>query len=408
MCKKILSNSFLSYFFLAFISMTGLSYINFLPGLVNALAGSVGFGAVQAGQIVSVNSYGGLLGSIAAIFLVRRMSWRMVVTISLTTLVLIDLVTLWIEGYEAMLIWRFFAGTIGGLCVGITFSVLARLSNPDRAFGLLLFIQFSIGSLVIYVLPGLESVWGPKAVFGVMVILSLLAMTFLALLSFFDVSGSLIVDESIKVNSSNANTIENNLLGRLCFKGLNFRYVKLGNSLLLLLAIFAYQTAASGIWAYVGLIGLDGGIISERVSFYIAATGLLGVLGAMLPVVVGNRLGRLYWLIAGIVLSIAAALLLNFSALNEFSYIFSMALLFYCWPAVLSFLLAATAEMDGSGRLAAIAAAISFMGIASGPLFTSSVLGNGNFGLMLYSCAVIFLLSLFLLFKPVLTQEREH
>ncbi len=379
--EKVPVNSPLAYFFLAFIAMAGLSYINFLPSVVNALAGGIGFSDAEAGQVVAINGYGGIVGSTGAIFLVRRIHWQRAMFAFLAALTAIDIGTVWIDDYSLMLGWRFVAGTVGGLCVGIAFSVLARLNNPDRAFGLLLFVQFSIGSLVIYLLPGLEALLSAYAVFYVMASFVLLSLVFLLFLP------------SRPIDS------------RSTRQSIPLSWLP-GNTLLLLLAIIFYQCAASAIWAYVGLIGLGAGFSAESVSTYIATTGLLGLPGAMLPVISGNRFGRLYWVIAGIALSITAAVLLSFSQLTPLLYVTSMALLFFSWPAVQSYLLAVTAEMDNSGRLSTIAAVVATVGLASGPLLASSLLDDGNFSVMLYTCAMIFLLSFFLLFKPVQAQKK--
>ncbi len=383
--RKVPANSAISYFFFAFIAMAGLSYINFLPGVVNALAGGIGFSDAEAGQVVALNGYGGLLGSTMAIFLVRRIHWQRTMFTFLAALVVVDLSTVWIvvDDYSLMLSWRFLAGVLGGLCVGIAFSVLARLSNPDRAFGALLFVQFSIGALVIYWLPALEAQLDAYAVFYVMASFALLSLVFLLFLP------------------------ELALESRSIKRPMSFSGV-FGCALLLLLAITCYQVAASAIWAYVGLIGLGAGIDNESVSLYIAVTGLLGLLGAMLPVISGNRFGRLYWIMAGIALSIVSALMLSFSQLSSLLYVISMALLFFSWPAVYSYLLAVTAEIDSSGRLSVIAAVVSSAGLASGPLLASGLLDSGNFSVMLYTCGVIFLLSFFLLFKPVQAQEKKR
>ncbi|WP_281556999.1 MFS transporter [Thalassomonas sp. RHCl1] len=382
---KISATSPLAYFFLAFIAMSGLCYINFLPGVVNALATGIGFSDTRAGQIVAFNGYGGLVGSTMAIFLVRRIAWRPAILIFLAALALMDIATLRIEDYGIMLGWRFLAGVFGGLSLGIGFSVLARLNNPDRAFGTLVFIQFAVGSLVIYLLPALERLLSVYAVFYVMasiVLLSLVMVVFLPPLP---------LD---KKSSKQARPFSKNN----------------GKALLLLLAILSYLIAASAIWAYVGLIGLSAGITPENVSTYIAITGLLGLPGAMLPVIAGDCFGRSYWLIGGILLSAFAALLLNFSHASP-AYISAMALLFFSWPAVQSYLLAITAEMDGSGRLSTIAALVSSVALATGPLLASSLLtsdlpGSGKYSVMLYSCAMIFLLSFLLLLKPVRAQEK--
>lgn len=373
------THNLFAYLALAFITMAGLSYINFLPGVVNALAGAIGFSDVEAGQVVALNGYGGLLGSTAAIFIVHRVRWQPAVFIGLAVLALIDIGSAKIEAYETMLVWRFVAGVFGGFSLGVAFAVLARLNNPDRAFGMLLFVQFCIGALVLYLLPALEHVISGDAVFYVMASLALFSLLLILLWA------------NIPLNTYSS--------GRSMLLPSEYR-----RAFLLLLAIMFYQIAASAIWAYVGLIGSAAGIAAELVSAYIAVTGLLGLLGAMVPVINGKRYGRLSWLLAGVALSVLAALLLNFSA-RRVLYVLAMALLFISWPAVQSYLLAVIAELDGSGKLATIAAVVSFVGLATGPLLASALLDNGNFSLMLYTCAVIFSISGLFLLKPVAAQE---
>ncbi|WP_339414453.1 MFS transporter [Pseudomonas sp. EA_35y_Pfl2_R5] len=380
--KKNNANSLFAYLAMAFITMSGLSYINFLPGVVSALAGAIGFSEVEAGQIVSLNGYGGLLGTTAAIFLVRRIRWRAAVIAGLALLALMDIGSAWIDSYEAMLAWRFVAGIFGGFSLGVAFAGLARLGNPDRAFGYLLFIQFSIGALVVYLLPALEAAINAYAVFYVMASLALVSLLLVIFL------------RRIPLNKYPRE--------RITLLPSEYRH-----AWLLLLAIMLYQVAASAIWAYVGLIGLTAGIAAEPVSTYIAVTGLLGLLGAMVPVINGKRYGRLNWLLAGVALSLLAALLLNFST-HSTIYVFAMTLLFISWPAVQSYLLAVIAEMDGSGKLATIAAVVSFVGLATGPLLASGLLNNSDFSLMLYTCAVIFLMSGLLLLKPLRAQELSN
>ncbi|MDP2713774.1 MFS transporter [Rheinheimera sp.] len=381
------ANHPLIYFLLAFIAMAGLSYINFLPGVVNALAGGIGFTEVEAGQIVALNGYGALLGSAIAIFLVRRLQWQPVMLAFLALLTLIDVSTLWIQSYSVMLGWRFFAGVAGGLSVGMAFSVLARLDNPDRAFGTLLLLQFSIGSLVIYLLPALEQLSNAYAVFYVMAAIAASSLVFMLCLPALALS---------RGSTARLTALAAEPGGRAYRK-----------ALLLLLAIMVYQIAASAIWAYVGLIGLAANIATDSVNTYIALTGLTGLAGAMLPVVTGRRFGRLHFLLALSALSVIAALLLNYSQ-HSLLYVVAMALLFFCWPAVLSYLLAVSAQTDSSGRLSAIAALVSSVGLATGPLFAAGLLDNGNFSLMLYACALLFLFSCLLLVKPVLAQERPQ
>ncbi len=292
-----------------------------------------------------------------------------------------DVLTVWISDYRALIGWRFLAGILGGLSLGVAFSVFSRLNNTDKAFGLLLLIQFGTGSVVIYFLPGIELFLGAHAAFYVMAGFALLSVMFLYFLPNFPPANKI------------AQRSEN-------------RSKRYGPVLLILLAICSYQISASAIWAYVGLIGLNSGLRMEDVSSYIAATGLLGLLGAMLPVITGKRFGRLNWIISGTVLSIMAAVLMNYSSALIF-YGLSMAVLFFSWPAVQSYLLATIAEIDSSGQLSTVAAFVSYLGLASGPLLASEFLRNDDFSMLLNFSAGVFVLSLFLLIKPMRAWERS-
>lgn len=375
----------LAYLLLAFITMTGLAYINFLPGVVSALAGDIGFSDVQAGQIVALNGYGGLLGTTIAFFLVRRIRYQPALLASLVVLAGMDIASTWIEDLHLMFGWRFLAGVSGGLALGLGVALLARQHNPDWAFGALLLVQFSVGSLVIYLLPALEAMISAYAVFYVMASFSLLSLLFIGLLP----------RRHFKPEQNRP----------LAASPGTFQARDSLNALLLLSAIVGYQVAASAIWAYVGLIGAGAGMTNDAVNTAIAMTGLLGLLSAILPMTLGNRYGRLSWLALGSAFSIMAAILLTHSEQMAF-YVLGMALLFLSWPAVQSYLLAATAELDNTGRLATLAAVVSAIGLATGPLLASALLAEGDYSLMLYACAALFLLGFALLLKPIQATDK--
>ncbi|MDO6427328.1 MFS transporter [Thalassotalea sp. 1_MG-2023] len=378
--KNLFRNTLSSYFILAFIAMTGLAYINFLPGVVNALVGNINYSNGEAGRIVSSNSYGGIVGTLLAIFLARYLTWRVAIFIFLTLLILVDLGTSWINGYPLMVGWRFIAGILGGICTGIAFSVLARLQNPDRAFGILLFIQFFIGSLVISILPMIEKTTGSFTVFYIMASLSIVSILLLPL-----------APKLTKVDSTPV------------LPPLAISFNK--EALLILLSMLLYQSAASAIYAYVGLIGLHANIDQTQVNLYIAATGLLGLLSALLPVFIGKRFGRTTPLLLGVIASIVASICLA-KITNSVLFITALTLLFFSWPAILSYLFAVSAELDKSGQLSTIAAVVSSIGIATGPMLASILIDYRSFSIMLYCCVVLFVFSGLFLYHPVKNRDR--
>lgn len=367
----------LSYFFFAFIAMVGTSYINFLPGMVNTLAGGIGFSEVEAGEIVALNIYGALTGCIAAIFIINRYYWKRSLFTLLVLLTIADLSTSWIDDYNTILVWRFFAGFIGGLCIGNSFSILARLASPDRAFGALLFTQFGICFVVLAILPSLEAMFDAHAVFYVMACLSVISISCLVKLP------------NQLVNQPSTEKKANQSINKLAV-------------VLLMSALMLYLCAANAIWTYVGLIGRHAGMNEQSVNNYIAVTSLLGLVGALLPVITGKSFGRLFCIILGVLLSIVAAYLLSFTPITVTYYVAAMCLIFFAWPAVNSYLLAITADLDISGRLSSVAALVSLFGAASGPMMASGLIGDGNFSDMLYSCIVIFILSAIFAIRPTI------
>ena len=388
--RSLLANTpqpMFAYIFLAFIAMATLAYLNYLPSLVSSLAGALGFTQTQAGQIVAANGYGALAGSAIAIYLVNKLRWQSTLLSCLALLCLLELTSALASSYALMLSWRFVAGIAGGIGLGMAVSVLARLANPDRAFGMLLFIQFSSGSLVIYLLPQLTLWLGANAVFYVSTAIAALALMLLHCVK------AITLTPGAPVNVDSAVSIPAH---------------RLSYATLLLLAIALYQAAASAIWAYAGLMGQGAAISADKVSSAIAVSGLAGLAGAMLPVLSGRRVSRLTLLLPATALSALSALLLtlNLLPIDAILYGSALALLFFCWPAVVSFLLAVSAELDSSGRLATIAALVSSLGLASGPLLGAALADNNNFSALLFSCAVLFLLSYLLLFIPVRALDR--
>ncbi|CAM4296378.1 MFS transporter [Pseudoalteromonas byunsanensis] len=397
--NKVSASGTLDYLLIAFIAMVGLAYLNFLPSVVNALVYGMGLTEAQAGQVVALNGYGALLGLIGATLVIERLPWRTVLFVMLAVLCVVDFSTIWLDDYATTLVWRFMGGILGGVSVGIAFTILAKLHNGDRAFGLLLLMQFGIGSLVIYVLPTLRTWGGDLAVFYVMSALCALGLICLLLLPNFNtpplLAGAAKPQQRHKQQKDTR-----------------------AYELLLLFAMSVYLIAASAIWTYVGQIGLKAGFDEEIINMSIALTGLLGLAGAMLPVIGIHRFGRLYWMLAGVALSFCAAVLLCFSY-HLVAYIVAMSLLFFSWPAVHSYFLAVITQDDKHTKLASIAALLSYGSLATGPMLSSLLLIDERFLTMLCGCALLFGMSFLVLLKQIgryeisdnkqiTTSPREH
>src|SRR3546814_19795040 len=77
-------------------------------------------------------------------FLVRRVRWRPTLLSLLSLLLLLDLGSLAILDPGSLTAMRALHGLVGGMAVGTAYSVMARTHSPDRAFGMLLLVQFGL------------------------------------------------------------------------------------------------------------------------------------------------------------------------------------------------------------------------------------------------------------------------
>src|SRR3546814_1152829 len=147
-----------------------------MPAIVDGLVTGLGFSNPDAGMVGAANIYGASVGSFIAIFLVGRLRWKPTLAALFCVLIAIDLASLAIRDPMLLAAVRAVHGLVGGTAVGISYSVIARTHSPDRAFGMLLLVQFGLGGLGVMLLTGLVPVYGTQALF-----LSLAALTVVAL-----------------------------------------------------------------------------------------------------------------------------------------------------------------------------------------------------------------------------------
>ena len=163
----------------AILATAGLFYVNLGGAFLSAFVDGLGVGRDEAGLIVSANKYGAAAGALIATFLVKNIPWRKTTAILLVLMMLVDIISSQITSAENLIAIRFLHGTIGGVSVGIGLSVIARTLNPDKIFGMLLVVQYSFGSLGIWTVPRLVESFGHMAVFGVLMLFSVMTLVIL-------------------------------------------------------------------------------------------------------------------------------------------------------------------------------------------------------------------------------------
>ncbi len=381
--KKVPPNSMKARIFIAFLASAGLFYVNIMPTIVSGLIEALGFSNQQAGNVASANMYGAAAGALFIVFMIKRLNWRLASVFFLSGLIAIDLLSIKISDPTVMVMVRFIHGLIGGMLVGTGFSLIARTFEPDRTFGVLLFVQFGFGGLGIMFIPGLVPEYGTQILFYSLVAFS--AVTFLMLPFLPDYAVTTVKHKQEKV------------------AGNSILWLPLG---LTLLTIFLFQGANMGLFAFIIGLGKHYTLPTDFISTSLGIANWLGLLGAGLVIAIGSRFGYLKSVITGIVLTAIGIWALLYSDTPSI-WIASNFLIGITWGFTISYLLGLASRFDASGQMAALGGFASKMGLASGPAVTAWLLGRDNYELIIMVATVVMLFSAVTVWMPARLQDQD-
>ena len=339
----------------SFLASAGLFYVGIMPALVDGLKQGLGFSNRQAGLVGSLNVYGAACGAFLIAFLMRRLSWRSTAHWLLLGLITMDLLSMLIGSPLPLMGARFVQGFIGGMLVGLGFSIIARTPAPDRTFGMLLVVQVFAGGLGVMSLPLLVLRFGTKVLFVWLIVLSLATLVML----------QFVPDYPVRVRRSQAHDA---VSGK---SGLNPLFLALSS-------VFLFQAGNMGLFSFLIGLGKSKGLELKFVSSSLGLVDWLAILGGILVIVVSTRFGIFKPIVGGTIVTLIGTFALNYS---EFKWVWIAANLIsgIAWNFVISHLLGMCARLDETGQAAVWSGFCSKMGLASGPMLASFILGGGNY-----------------------------
>jgi predicted MFS family arabinose efflux permease len=379
---KVSPNSMKARIFLAFLTTAGLYYVNIMPAIVSGLIEALGFTNQQAGNVASANMYGAAFGALVIIFFIKRLNWQLMSALFLVGLIAVDLISVRLSDPTILTSVRFVHGFIGGMLIGTGFSLIARTYEPDRTFGVLLFVQYGFGGLGIMFIPSLVPQFGTQVLFYSLAAFSVVTFMMLPFLPDYAVDKE--KEQAVK---------------------------KAGNGLLklpialVLATIFLFQAANMGLFAFIIGLGEYYGLEIDFISTTLGIASWWGLAGAGLVIFIGSRFGYLKSLLGGIGFTVLAVLALLYSNI-PWIWIVSNCLIGITWAFVISYLLGLASRFDATGQMAAMGGFASKMGLASGPVLTAFLLGEDNYELIIIVGAAVIAITALTCWIPSRTQDR--
>jgi MFS family permease len=378
---KVDPNGALARIFLAFLTTAGIFYINIMPALVSGLKEGLNFTNQQAGFVSSANLYGAAAGALLAVFIVKHIDWKKWAYFLLVAILAVDFACIFIETPNIMIFVRGMHGLVGGLLVGIGFAVISRTEDADKTFGYLLLIQWGLGGLGIMYLPAMVPEFGTSALFVSLMSFTFISLLMLPFLQHYPVAA---IDP----------------LAALPAK------VKRLPLFLNLSAIFLFQAANMGLFAYVIGLGKAEGLSMEFMSPALASASWVALLGSMLVIVIGTKFGRTGPLIIAILLTALCSWALVFSEISMV-YLLANVLIGITWAFALPYMFGICSELDKAGQLAALGGFASKMGLASGPMVAAFMLTEDNYQAVIYVSAIALVLAAAVVYVPARLLDKN-
>ena len=361
--------SFVAAILYSIVATAGLFYVNLGGAFLSAFVDGLGVERDVAGYIVSANKYGAAFGALLATFFVKKLEWRLVLRILFFCLIVVDLISTQIKNPDTLILLRFLHGTIGGLSVGFGLSIIARTYNPDKIFGMLLVVQYSFGSIGIFAVPRMVEAFGNGAVFGALIIFTIMAISILPFVPN-------VAKSNKELSSSN---IFNISIGKFLF--------------LALVSLFLFQAANMGVADYAFELGKDIGLENNKISNILTIANIISISGGALVYLIGTKYGRTLPLIIGISTSAIFTFLLHYSD-NVSIYFIANTFTGIAWGFTIPYILGLCATFDIHGQMAALAGFISKMGLATGPLIGSLFIINSGINFIINIAVVSLCISL--------------
>ena len=364
---KVAPDSMSARVLLSFLATAGLFYVNIMPALVDGLKEGLAFTNKQAGMVGSFNMYGGACGALLMAFIVRRLNWKPFSRVMLVGLIMIDLISIPVTDPNWLMAVRFLHGCIGGALVGLGFSIFARTSRPDRTFGVLLLVQAGAGGAGVMCLPFLVSLFGTPILFIALILFSAITMLMLAFLPDYPLVAPL---PDAPANAP------------LMLKPLLFALV----------SVFLFQAANMGLYAFIIGLGKNAGLDIAFISETLGLANWVGMLGAFLVVMLSTHYGIFKPIVGGTLLAILGSWALIYSD-EKWIWITSNFVTGITWNFVIAYLLGMCARFDQTGQSAVWGGFASKMGLASGPMLGSFLLGNNQYAVLVWLAILLLVIS---------------
>jgi len=348
------------------------------PGYIQGLVAYLGFDEQQAGLIAFYEMFGIAITTLLMNFISKHVDWQKLLYVCFIVCAVGNLMSIGQTDFVLLSFTRFVIGLGSGGMLSLGFTMAGLTSNPDRNFGLIVVWLLIYGAFGMLFMPTAYELIGMN---GVYVFFALFCASGLLIVKSLPHSGEIIV------------------LPKQCHE---FSNTAKASSLS---GVLIYNIAIGIVWAYLFLVGLEAGMAEQNVANAITISQFFGIGGALIPVLLQAKVGRILPLGIGI-LGGAGFISLIVGDIGSGMFWLGVCGFNLLWNLTVPFLFSVMAEYDARGKIVTYAVSMQFAGLALGPFIAAMLFEVGGFDLVNITGIVLFVLASILMLYGTLIQRR--
>ncbi len=355
-----------------YMTLTGYAVLVGVPVISTAWVNLLGFSEVEVGRVAGADLGGLSLGALVAALLVAKVNRRLLVLVSIVIAVAANWLCTVTVDYDQVLWLRLLAGFGSGVYTAVAVCSLAATSKPARAFNMMLFAFAFSQALELHILPQLSM----NGIYWVFIGCYLIVLPFIRWIPAHPIDKGL--DIEIDVEEGGGHHSEH-------------RHVPAYVPWLVLGAIVVTYINIGAYWTYIELASLADGATPEWVSQVLVWTSFCSIIGCLFATFVSNRFGLARPLLVALV-SMAIVVGMLAGGINDTNIVISVFSFNFLWIFVDVYQMSTIANIDPSGKYAALMPGAQGLGQIIGPNLAASILAAG-FGysgvFILCTCAAL-------------------
>ena len=341
--------------FSTFAAVYGIGYLSYMlmPLQVGAIIESMELDEAQAGTAATIE-----LISLAVVLVVLApkisvFNKRKLALIGAALVISGHFLSAMVNTYTLLLPCKVCTGMGAGMAIAAGNAVVASYNEPQRLFAVILTIGQMQAACLLFLSPAIISLWAHSGIYCLLALWSCV----MALLLFK-------LPPGVARPGKNEPHIEKS----------NYRVFLLPS----VLAMVLLGAGDASLWAFQERIAVSLGLRDDVIGLVLGSAVFAGMLGAATAALVGNRIGRLFPVISGL-LWMAVCYLVITHATSQTVYVAMELSYLFAYGFVIPYLFGINGELDPGGGAMVAANGCNLIGISLGPICAGYIIVHSGY-----------------------------